>query len=114
MSARILIVDDEPTMRQLLRTHLKRQNYEILEAGAAEEGLSIVKENDLDLVITDVKLGGMTGVELLSQIKRIYPDLPVIVMTGMPEIQDAVESMKIGAVDYVSKPFRIEQLKAKL
>tara|TARA_B100000809_G_scaffold65954_1_gene62602 strand:- start:634 stop:1938 length:1305 start_codon:yes stop_codon:yes gene_type:complete len=112
MSARILIVDDEPTMRQLLRTHLKRQNYDILEAAAAEEGLSIVKENDLDLVITDVKLGGMTGVELLSQIKRIDPDLPVIVMTGMPEIQDAVESMKIGAVDYVSKPFRIEQLKA--
>ncbi|MDP7397397.1 MAG: protein kinase [Lentisphaeria bacterium] len=112
MSARILIVDDEPTMRQLLRTHLKRQNYEILEAAAAAEGLSIVKENDLDLVITDVKLGGTTGVELLTQIKRIYPDLPVIVMTGMPEIEDAVESMKIGAVDYVSKPFRIEQLKA--
>jgi len=111
MSARILIVDDEPTMRQLLRTHLKRQNYEIVEAAAAEEALSIVKENDLDLVITDVKLGGMTGVELLSEIKRIYPDLPVIVMTGMPEIQDAVESMKTGAVDYVSKPFRIEKLK---
>ena len=112
MSARILIVDDEPAMRQLLRTHLKRQNYEILEAAAADEGLSIVKENDLDLVITDVKLGGTTGVELLSQIKRIHPDLPVIVMTGMPEIEDAVDSMKIGAVDYVSKPFRIEQLKA--
>lgn len=112
MPARVLIVDDEHTMRQLLRTHLKRQSYEVLESENAEVALPVVRTEGLDLVITDVNLGvGQTGMALLQEIKKIQPDLPVIIMTGIPNIDDAIECMKNGAVDYISKPFKIKELK---
>ncbi len=107
----ILIVDDEKNYLLVLETLLTPEGYEIITVDKAEKALNIVKESDLDLVITDMKMPGMSGMELLEACKRIHPELPVIMMTAYGTIEMAVEAMKKQAYDYITKPFQNEELK---
>ena len=107
----ILIVDDEKNYLVVLEALLGPQGYEILTAGSANEAIRLIQESDLDLIITDMKMPGTSGMELLEASKEIKPDLPVIMMTAYGTIEMAVEAMKKRAYDYITKPFQNEELK---
>ncbi|MBC8460654.1 MAG: sigma-54-dependent Fis family transcriptional regulator [Deltaproteobacteria bacterium] len=107
----ILIVDDEKNYLVVLEALLGPEGYEILTTDNAPDALRQVREADLDLIITDMKMPRMNGMELLEEAKSIKPDLPVIIMTAYGTIELAVEAMKKHAYDYITKPFQNEQLK---
>ncbi|RLC26619.1 MAG: sigma-54-dependent Fis family transcriptional regulator [Deltaproteobacteria bacterium] len=107
----ILIVDDEKNYRVVLEALLAPEGYEIITAGRAAEALRIIRDSDLDLVITDMKMPGMSGMDLLDECRKIKPDVPVIMMTAYGTIEMAVEAMKKQAYDYITKPFNNEELK---
>jgi DNA-binding NtrC family response regulator len=107
----ILIVEDEAKMRRLLELNLGEDGFSTLSAGDAESGLKIVRENTVDLVVTDLKLPGMNGLEFLQTIKRQNAALPVVVMTAFGTVETAVEAMKAGASDYVLKPFSLSEMR---
>jgi two-component system NtrC family response regulator len=107
----ILIVDDEKNYLVILEALLVPEGYEIITEDNALNALRLIRETDLDLVITDMKMPKMGGIELLDEVKKIDPDLPVIIMTAYGTIEMAVEAMKKRAYDYITKPFRNEELK---
>ena len=104
------MIDDEPDMRAALRLFLKAKGHELLEAGNGGEALDILKKQRPDGVLLDLFLGKESGMPLLSQIKKIDSTLPVIVVTGYSDVPTAVEAMKLGAADYIAKPFKNEHL----
>jgi signal transduction histidine kinase/CheY-like chemotaxis protein len=107
----ILIVEDEAKMRRLLELNLGEDGFSTLSAGDAETGLKLLRENTVDLVVTDLKLPGMNGLEFLQAIKRQNAALPVVVMTAFGTVETAVEAMKAGASDYVLKPFSLSEMR---
>ena len=107
----ILIVDDEKNYLVVLEALLGPEGYETITVDNAQDALDIIRESDLDLVITDMKMPGMNGMELLDEFKKIKPELPVIMMTAYGTIEMAVEAMKKQAFDYITKPFKNEELK---
>ncbi len=107
----ILIVDDEKNYLVILEALLAPEGYEIITEVNPINALRLVKETDFDLVITDMKMPRMDGIELLNEVKKIDPELPVIIMTAYGTIEMAVEAMKKRAYDYITKPFRNEELK---
>src|SRR5437899_5434200 len=109
--AAILIVEHEAKMRRLLELNLGEDGFTTLSAGDAEAGLKLLRENPIDLVVTDLKLPGMNGLEFLQTIKRQNAALPVVVMTAFGSVETAVEAMKAGASDYVLKPFSLTEMR---
>jgi DNA-binding NtrC family response regulator len=109
--ATILIVEDEAKMRRLLELNLGEDGFETKSAPDAEAGLDLLQHNSIDLVITDLKLPGMGGLEFLQAVKRTNAALPVIVMTAFGTVETAVEAMKTGASDYVLKPFSLAEMR---
>ena len=107
----ILIVDDEKNYLVILEALLAPEGYEIITEDNVVNALRLVREADLDLIITDMRMPGMNGMELLEEAKKIDPELPVIMMTAYGTIEKAVEAMKKRAYDYITKPFRNEELK---
>ena len=107
----ILIVEDEAKMRRLLELNLGEDGFTTFSAGDAEAGLKLLHENSIDLVLTDLKLPGMNGLEFLQTIKRQNAALPVVVMTAFGSVETAVEAMKAGASDYVLKPFSLTEMR---
>src|SRR6202021_2414455 len=107
----ILIVEDEAKMRRLLELNLGEDGFSTLSAGDAEAGLKLLRENAVDLVVTDLKLPGMNGLEFLQAVKRQNAALPVVVMTAFGTVETAVEAMKAGASDYVLKPFSLAEMR---
>ncbi len=107
----ILIVDDEKNYLVVLESLLGLEGYEMLTARDGYDALRLVNETDLDLVITDMKMPGMNGMELLEKCKKMKPELPVIMMTAFGTIEMAVEAMRKHAYDYIRKPFENEELK---
>jgi DNA-binding NtrC family response regulator len=107
----ILIVEDEAKMRRLLELNLGEDGFTTLSAEDAEAGLKLLRENVVDLVVTDLKLPGMNGLEFLQAIKRQNAALPVVVMTAFGTVETAVEAMKAGASDYVLKPFSLSEMR---
>jgi DNA-binding NtrC family response regulator len=107
----ILIVEDEAKMRRLLELNLGEDGFATLSASDAESGLKLLRESDVDLVVTDLKLPGMNGLEFLQAIKRQNAVLPVVVMTAFGSVETAVEAMKAGASDYVLKPFSLSEMR---
>src|SRR5258707_3296832 len=103
--ASILIVEDEPRMRRLLEISLGEGGHSGRSVQDAETGLKNLAREPADLVVTDLKLPGMTGLEFLQETKRMNSALPVIVMTAYGSVETAVDAMKAGASDYVLKPF---------
>jgi DNA-binding NtrC family response regulator len=107
----ILIVEDEPKMRRLLELNLGEEGWAVSSAGDAEAGLKLFSQETFDLVLTDFKLPGMTGLEFLQAIRRISAEIPVVMMTAYGNVETAVEAMKNGANNYVLKPFSLEEIK---
>jgi DNA-binding NtrC family response regulator len=107
----LLIVDDEAKMRRLLELQLTQAGFTVLTTAGAAEALARLREQPIDLVVTDLRLPGMDGLGLLQAIKRDFPALPVVVMTAHGTVETAVEAMKAGAGDYVLKPFPLEELR---
>lgn len=101
----ILVVDDEPMICQQLERLYAQAGYNVTTRNTAEEALERLEEEDIDLVITDMRLPKLSGVDLTKQIQEKWPDVPVIVMTGYAHIDSAVEVLKLGASDYIVKPF---------
>lgn len=106
----ILIVDDEPNYLVVLSELLKDEGFEVMTAQSGEKGVKVVGETDLDLVITDMRMPGMDGLELLKAVKRFNGNLPVIMITAFGEVEKAVVAMKAGAYNYLVKPFNNEEL----
>jgi two-component system, NtrC family, response regulator len=106
----ILVVDDEVNYLTVMEALLGEESYEVLTAPGGQEALKLATNNDVDLVLTDMKMPKMNGIELLGEVKRLYPDLPVIMMTAFGTVEKAVAAMKAGAFDYILKPFKNEEL----
>ena len=106
----LLIVDDEKNMRLSLQTIMESEGYEVRPAESAEQALKFLAQEECFMVVTDARLGGMSGYELLKEIKSRRPDLPVLVITAYATPKLAVEAIKSGAEDYLAKPFAPEEL----
>jgi len=107
---RILVVDDEEIMRNLLRDMLTDRGYEVLAVHRAEDAISAFKSRDFDLTITDIRMPGMDGIELIRQVKSIDKDSVIIVITGYGALESAQEALRLGAYDYITKPFAIDEI----
>jgi len=101
----ILVVDDEANLRRVLTAQLSRDGYEVHTAPDGEAGLAVLREHHIDLVITDLRMPKMDGLELLRQALRGDPQLPVVILTAHGTVDNAVEALKTGAFDYITKPF---------
>jgi DNA-binding NtrC family response regulator len=109
--ATILIVEDEARMRRLLELDLSEAGYQTFSSADAEKGLDLLRREQIDLVLTDLKLPGLGGLEFLQAAKRLNGALPVVVMTAYGSVETAVEAMKAGASDYVLKPFALAEMR---
>jgi putative two-component system response regulator len=105
---RILIVDDEAAVRQLLSRRVAREGYRCEEASTGDEALIKIKSNPVQLVILDIKMPGRSGIELLPEIKAAHPDIAVIMATAITDTSTAIQCMKQGAYDYITKPFNLD------
>src|SRR5882672_7633663 len=108
--AAILVVEDEAKMRRLLELQLGEEGFVVHSASDAEAGLQLLVREKPDLVVTDLRLPGMSGLEFLQAVKRVNAALPVVMMTAHGTVEAAVEAMKIGASDFVTKPFSLDEL----
>lgn len=106
----ILAVDDEPHMRRLLEISLRQAGYRALSAGNGREALELIQQQQIDLVVSDLHMPGMNGLQLLEALRKQYERLPFIMVTAQGEIKTAVEAMKLGASDYILRPFELETL----
>ena len=107
---RVLLVDDEPDFRQTLVKRLKKRNLDAVGAESGEEALSMIDEAPVDVVVLDVRMPGLDGIEALRRIKRKNPLVEVILLTGHANMEVAVEGMELGAFDYLMKPVDIDEL----
>jgi len=111
MPQRILVIDDELDMLMLLRMIIEdKTDYEVETTNNPSEGLKLLAENHYDLVITDLKMPGMDGIELFDELKEIKPDIPVIIITAYGSLEIADEAMKKGVADFITKPFRQDNI----
>ncbi|MFJ7885167.1 sigma-54-dependent transcriptional regulator [Pseudomonas sp. NPDC096917] len=110
MSHNVLVVDDEPKLCDLLSSALTQNDVHVFTAGNGLQALAVLEQEDIDLVISDWRMPGMDGPQLLAEVKLRYPQLPVIVMTAYSTVKNAVQSMRNGAYDYIAKPFDIDEL----
>lgn len=106
---RILLVDDDDSLREILTHHLRKGGYEVIAEGDPLNAVELLARGNFDLVVTDIKMEGLDGIGLLRKSKELHPSLPVILITGHGTIESAVESMKLGAFDYVTKPVGREE-----
>ena len=113
-SLRILVIEDNETMRTGIAEVLKKSGHAVMEAPGGEKGLSLLENENIDLVITDYKMAGMDGLAVLKQIKVIHPNIEIMVITAYGSIELAVEAMKAGAWDFITKPFSKDELKLKV
>ena len=110
MKEKILVIDDDPGVRQVLSESLAGMGYRVHAAESGEKALGTIRETGCDLVILDMVLPRMDGMEVLQEVQRHHPELCVIMITGYGTVETAVETMQLGAVDYVQKPFTEEEL----
>src|SRR5277367_1636958 len=111
---RVLIVDDEPPIRRFLRTALSAQDYRVEEAADGEAALDFLKRNPVDLVVLDLGLPGMDGLEVLRRLRGQGVAIPVIILSSRDDEAGKVAALDLGADDYVSKPFGVEELSARI
>src|SRR3990170_852760 len=107
---RILIVEDDPQMRQGLAEMLGDVGYKVTAVGSGSEAIAKIKKQEFDVVLTDLVMPNVSGIEVLKEIKRHRPEIHVIMITAFATIESAVQAMKEGASDYVSKPFKIDEV----
>src|SRR5882672_3741837 len=107
----VLIVDDEPNLRKILSAQLSRDGYDVLTAEDGEEGLQLLREHHIDLVVTDLKMPKVDGMTLLREALREDPELPIVMITAHGTVDTAVEALKLGAFDYLTKPFDKDEVR---
>jgi len=106
----ILIVDDEQSQRIILSGYLRKKKYSIFEAASADAALKYIKDRSIDIVLTDFKMPGKSGYELLKEIRALSPETSIVLITAFGTIEDAVKVMRDGAYDYLTKPIDLEEL----
>ena len=112
---RILVVDDERSMREMLEIFLGREGYEVTGHSSASDALACLdQDQDFDLIITDINMPGLTGLDLLKSVSQFEKDIPVIMITAYGSPDSAVEAMKLGAVDYITKPINPDMVRARV
>ncbi len=111
MPETLLVVDDEPSMREFLEIMLTQDGYIVRSASSGEEGLELFKVSEPSLVLTDVRMPGMSGLDLIQRLKQINPTVPVMVITAFASAEDALRAVREGAYDYLSKPFQLDDLR---
>ena len=109
-SARILVVDDEDALREMLGDALRLSGFEVLEATDGLKALALLQKENVDLIVSDVNMPGMDGYEMLTQLRAQGDNTPAIMLTARRERQDVTKGLKLGADDYVTKPFGLEEL----
>ncbi|MEM7410147.1 MAG: sigma-54 dependent transcriptional regulator [Myxococcota bacterium] len=107
---RILIVDDDTAMREMLASLFQEQSYETIEASSANAALDLAKDAEFDVVLSDIKMPGKSGIALVGELRQLRPQTPVVLMTAFGSVQSAVDAMRAGALDYLTKPFEPEQV----
>ncbi|MEW5772505.1 MAG: response regulator [Thermodesulfobacteriota bacterium] len=111
---KVLLVDDEDDFRELLGKRLVKRGLVVSTAGSGEAGLGLAQDGGFDVVVLDVKMPGMDGLEVLRRLRKIAPDTEVILLTGHANMEVAVEGMDLGAFDYLMKPVAINELLYKI
>lgn len=111
--ARILLIDDEEEFTSTLAERLDLRGYETETAYDGESGVHLIREKSFQIVVLDLMMPGISGLETLKQIKIVKPDIPVILLTGHGSTKEGMEGMKLGAYDYLMKPINIEELVEK-
>ena len=109
--SKILIVDDEVSMREFLEIMLSKEGYKVSSSGSGKEALRMLNDTIYDLIVSDVQMPGMNGIELLRNVKEVCPDTTVIMITAYASTESGVEAMKAGAYDYITKPFKVDEIK---
>ncbi len=109
--ARVLVVDDERSMRDFLEIFFRREGMDVATAGDVDQALALIEADDFDLVMTDVQMPGKNGLELLRSVKESSPETVVIVVTAFATAETAIDAMKQGAYDYLTKPFKVDELR---
>ena len=107
---KLLVIDDEPAIREGVRRILEAESFQVETFSNGQAALERLRQESFDLVVTDLKMPGISGMDVLKTIKERHPDLPVIFITGYSSVDNAVEAMKRGAVDYLAKPFNREEV----
>src|SRR5579862_8594647 len=113
-NARILIVDDDAGQRSLLTSFLNGQGFETVTASSGENALELLGQQEFAMMISDVRMPGISGLETLRRLRKIRPTLPVLLVTAYADIRDAVEAMRDGAVNYLEKPIDLDELLASV
>ncbi|HOZ08625.1 MAG TPA: response regulator, partial [candidate division Zixibacteria bacterium] len=111
MDARILVIDDEESMCRFMEIMLNREGYAVDTAASGRDGLALLRDRAYDLVIADLNMPEMSGLDVLREVRSFKADQDLIVMTAYATVETAVEAMKQGAVDYVTKPFKVDAIK---
>jgi two-component system NtrC family response regulator len=106
----ILIIDDEQTQREVLKGYLDKKGYRAFTASSGNEGISVAKEEQIDIILSDFKMPDKTGLEVLEEVKKINPEINFVLMTAYGTIENAVKAMRLGAYDYLTKPVDLDEL----
>ncbi|MCB0361639.1 MAG: sigma-54-dependent Fis family transcriptional regulator [Bdellovibrionales bacterium] len=114
MKPRILVVDDEESIREFLDIMLRKEGYEVACAEDGSKALELLKKRSMDMVISDLQMPNLSGIELLRQVKEQYPDMLFMMITAFGSTETAVEAMKLGAYDYITKPFKIDEVRINI
>ena len=110
----LLLVDDDDHIREVCRSVAEDCGMKVSDVSTAEEALEVMEMASVDILLTDLRLPGTSGLELLRRVTQIHPDIAVVMLTQYGTIDSAVEATRMGAADYVTKPFRVEELRARL
>lgn len=110
----VLIVDDDPDVLDMLKRLLEKLEYTPFVASNGEQGINIIDKNKIDVVVSDLVMPEMNGMELLKRVKSRKGDIPFVMITGYPTIETAVEAIQKGAYDYLTKPFQVEDVQIKI
>jgi two-component system KDP operon response regulator KdpE len=113
-SRQILVVDDEPSIRRILHVALGKLGFETVDAARGEEALSLLRNITFDAVLLDINMPGMTGVDTCKSIRRLLPRMPIVMLTVRDNEDDKVEALDAGADDYITKPFQLLELAARI
>jgi two-component system response regulator PilR (NtrC family) len=111
---KVLVVDDEQDVRDILDSVLKKLDFIPLVAESGEEALEILKNNNIDVILSDLYMPGMDGIELLKRVRTLKKNVVFLIITAHPTIETAVDAIKKGAYDYLTKPFHIEEVRVKI
>ena len=103
-AVRVLTIDDEPMVREILATYLEDSGFDVIQASNGPAGIELIRREHPDLVLCDLRMPGMDGLQVLAAVTREFPDLPILVVSGMGGMSDAIQALKFGAWDYVTKP----------